>query len=324
VLLRKGFQIGFLFMAMISFLLVSWREEITSKEELGRKLFFDTMLSKNKNVSCGSCHLPAYAFADTLPKSVGHNGNKTKRNTPTVMNMGARSSFFFDGRVTTLEEQIFEPIIHKDEMGFSEDGVIKRLKKDREYKTAFSKYYKEGITKNSVSEAIGSYIRQLETSNSPFDQWMRKESSLSESAIRGRELFLGDKAKCFGCHFSPDFTADEFKNIGIYDEKQFMDKGRYEVSKKPEDIGRFKVPGLRNVAMTSPYMHNGMFVTLAEVVEYYNNPRGFISKPINMDSTLMKPLGLTAQEKYDLVSFLISLTDVSYEVKKDHYKKFGS
>lgn len=302
----------------------SWKyAEVITKEELGRQLFFDPILSINKNTSCASCHLPAYAFADTLAKSIGHNGKKTLRNTPTVMNMGARSSYFFDGRISNLKEQIFEPILHPDEMGFNEKGLLKRLNKNKKYKKYFKILYADGgISKSTISDAIGSYIRQLETNNSPFDQWMRNEAKLSPSAIRGREVFLSTKAKCFDCHFSPDFTVDDFKNIGIYDEKQFLDKGRYNITKLEEDKGKFKVPGLRNVAMTAPYMHNGMFATLAEVIEYYDNPRKFIANPINIDSTLAKPLGLTNEEKYDLVSFLISLTDDTYTVNKDHYKKF--
>ena len=140
-------------------------------------------------------------------------------------------------------------------------------------------------------------------------------NSMSESAIRGRELFMSDRAKCFDCHFSPDFTGDEFRNIGLYDERQFTDKGRYDVTKKEEDKGKFKVPGLRNVEVTAPYMHNGMFSTLEQVVDYYDNPYKFVSKPLNMDSLLIKPLNFTPQEKSDLVSFLQSLTDYQFKKK---------
>jgi cytochrome c peroxidase len=300
-------------------------EEIGTKEELGRQLFFDKNLSKNKKISCASCHMPAYGFADTLAFSIGLNGKQTNRNAPSVLNMGARSAFFYDGRVTSLEDQIMVPIEHPEEMGFTSKALIKRLKGINKYKQNFEKIYQEPIDQKNIADAIASYIRQLETSVTPFDQWMRGEpSTMSESAKRGRDLFMGQKAKCFNCHFSPDFTTDQFRNIGLYDERQFTDKGRYEVTKNKEDLGKFKVSGLRNVAVTAPYMHNGMFATLAEVVEYYNNPRHFVSKPINIDPDLQKPLNLTEEEKYDLVSFLISLTDVSFEVKKDHYRKFGS
>ena len=135
---------------------------------------------------------------------------------------------------------------------------------------------------------------------------------MSTAAIRGREVFMSKKAKCFDCHFSPDFTGDEFRNIGLFDKNQFLDKGRFEVTKDSADLGKFKVPGLRNVAVTPPYMHNGMFSTLEEVVEYYDNPTKFVAHSINADSLLQKPLGLTVQEKSDLVEFMKALTDFRF------------
>ena len=123
---------------------------------------------------------------------------------------------------------------------------------------------------------------------------------------------MSDRAKCFDCHFSPDFTGDEFKNIGLYDEKKYNDKGRYEVTKNPDDLGKFKVPGLRNVAVTAPYMHDGSFKTLEEVVEYYSDIYAVVNKPVNLDSTLINPIIFTPQEKKDLVAFLHSLTDRSF------------
>ena len=135
--------------------------------------------------------------------------------------------------------------------------------------------------------------------------------AFTPSQIRGRELFL-EKAKCFECHFTPDFTADEFKNIGLYDEVNLLDKGRFEITKNKKDLGKFKVPGLRNVALTAPYMHNGIFTTLEEVVDFYSNPYDVVKTPINMDTLLIKPLNLNVQEKKDLVNFLKGLTDKSF------------
>jgi len=139
------------------------------------------------------------------------------------------------------------------------------------------------------------------------------EPGLNESQIRGRFLFM-DKGKCFDCHFSPDFTGDEFRNIGLYDGKQFRDVGRFKITGDSSDLGKFKVPGLRNISMTAPYMHNGMFKTLKEVVDYYNNPSKFVENPINMDTLLHQPLHLSETEVNDLVHFLESLTD-------DRFKK---
>jgi cytochrome c peroxidase len=203
-----------------------------TKGELGRQLFFDTNLSKNKKISCASCHIPAYGFADTLAFSIGLNGKQTLRNAPSILNMGARRTFFFDGRVNKLEDQIFIPIVHPDEMGFSSQGLIKRLNGIKKYKQNFEKLYATPINKENIADDIATYIRLLETSNTPFDQWMRnEESTMSASAKRGREIFMGTKAKCFNCHFSPDFTIDQFKNVGLYDERQFTDKGRYEITR---------------------------------------------------------------------------------------------
>ena len=136
---------------------------------------------------------------------------------------------------------------------------------------------------------------------------------MTEQEERGRKLFVSEKTKCFDCHRRQDFTTDEFLNIGLYDGNQLNDPGRYKITGKKEDLGKFKTPGLRNVAVTAPYMHNGMFKTLEEVVEYYNNPGAFVLNPINIDKRLEVPLGLTRQEKADLVAFLKSLTDKRYE-----------
>ena len=127
---------------------------------------------------------------------------------------------------------------------------------------------------------------------------------------------MGPKTKCFDCHFSPDFTGDEFRNIGLYDGRKLKDTGRYVITRNKKDIGKFKVPGLRNVAVTAPYMHNGMFKTLKEVIEYYDNPYKVVPKPINIDTLMEKPLGLTAEEKLDIEHFLLTLTDDRFVKRK--------
>ena len=133
---------------------------------------------------------------------------------------------------------------------------------------------------------------------------------MTASQMRGREVFIGD-GKCFDCHFGPDFTGDEFKNIGLYDGKTLLDKGRFDITGDSADLGKFKVPGLRNVTLTAPYMHNGQFKTLEEVIEYYDNPYAFIEAPINIDTLMLEPLNLSAKEKQDLLNFLHSLTDAT-------------
>ncbi len=142
--------------------------------------------------------------------------------------------------------------------------------------------------------------------------------TLTAQEERGRQLFIGNKAKCFNCHIMEDFTDDEFRNIGMFNGKEFNDSGRYLISKNPADIGKFKTPGLRNVAVTAPYMHNGRFKTLDQVLSFYNNPQLFVDDPENMDSLLRKPLNLTVQEEKDIIAFLHSLTDKVYSKNKRH------
>lgn len=280
---------------------------------LGEKLFFEKALSLDQSISCASCHIPEYAFADTVAFSRGVGGRLGKRNTPSVMNMASRSLMFYDGRAKNLEDQVHFPVEDPNEMAFTLEQAAKRLKKKKEYKQWFQSVFNEAPNAQNMAKAIAAYEESLETSNTLFDNYMNdKQPSMSAAAIRGREVFMSKKAKCFDCHFSPDFTGDEFRNIGLFDKRQFLDKGRFEVTKDSADLGKFKVPGLRNVAVTPPYMHNGMFSTLEEVVEYYDNPTKFVAHSINADSLLQKPLGLTVQEKSDLVEFMKALTDFRF------------
>lgn len=277
---------------------------------LGKQLFFDPILSEDQTVSCASCHIPQFAFADTVAFSKGVRGGRTARNTPSAMNVAGRPYLFWDGRSPSLEDQVLHPITNPIEMGFNIDDLILRLQKDHFYTNAFKKVYGKVPQKDLLAKAIAAFERTLETGDSPFDRFMNGDSTaVSESAIRGRELFIG-KANCFDCHFSPDFTADEFVNIGIFNGSDLRDSGRYGVTKNPYDIGKFKVPGLRNVALTAPYMHNGMFATLEKVIEYYNDPEVFIPDAKFKDPRIKK-LWLTQQEKADLAAFLRSLTTES-------------
>jgi len=280
-----------------------------TEAQLGKKLFFDPILSGDKKVSCASCHKPEYGFADNIPFSFGVDSTPTTRNTPTVKNVLARSRFFWDGRATTLEEQALKPIENPDEMNLPIHIALRRLNENTRYRRAFKKIYGKEADSTNLAHAIAAFERTLESTFTAWDRYALGDSTaLSASAIRGRELFL-NKANCFECHFGPDFTFDEMINIGIYDGVKYRDKGLGAITGNTEDDGKFKVPGLRNIVKTAPYMHNGMFATLREVIEYYNNPDSFISHPINVDPRLKKPLHLTEQEKRDLEAFLIALSD---------------
>ena len=296
-------------------------KSIDSDVKLGAKLFFDPILSKDKSISCARCQNPEFAFADSSALSIGVGGKLGTRNTPSVMNMLSRPLFFHDGRAASLEEQALGPIENPVEMNLNYTEAIKRVKREKHYIFYFNKVYQQAPDSTNILKALAAFQNSLESDGSaPHDIWMNDEdtTALTASQIRGRTLFL-TKAKCFDCHFGPDFTGDEFRNIGIYDGTNFIDEGRFVVTKDSNDLGKFKVPGLRNVGLTGPYMHNGMFRTLEEVVEYYDNPYLVIGKPINMDSTMLKPLNLNQQEKEDLVSFMHSLTDyqIPYQSKKN-------
>jgi len=283
--------------------------DIKTKAALGKKLFSEKILSKDSSVSCASCHIPKFAFADTVAFSKGIGGKLTTRNTPSVLNMKNRPYYFWDGRAGSLEDQALMPIANPDEMGLPIEEAVKRLNEHREYKLLFKKIFNQEPNAKNLAAAFAAFEQTLETVNSKFDDWSNDLKKLTAQEERGRQLFVGDKAKCFDCHRMEDFTTDEFKNIGLYNGKELNDAGLYNITKKQSDLGKFKTPGLRNVAVTAPYMHNGKFKTLEQVLTYYNNPDAFVEDPINIDDALKKPLGLSLQEKKDIIAFLKTLTD---------------
>jgi len=284
---------------------------VYTETELGEKLFFDPILSRDSTISCASCHKPEFAFADNSPTSTGVKNRKGGRNTPSAMNQTDRNFYFWDGRAETLEEQALGPIENPVEMDLPLSIALRRLKHNSFYQKSFVAVYGEQISEKLLAQAIANYERTLETSNTPFDDYVSEKdtNALSLSAKRGLNIF-NNKGKCFDCHFGPDFTGnDKFRNIGIYNGENLNDVGRYKLTQNKKDLGAFKIPGLRNIAQTAPYMHNGMHKTLREVIDYYNEPDKFIANAINRDSLLKKPLGLTEDEKKDLENFLLSLSD---------------
>lgn len=285
-------------------------DEPTTAAALGERLFSDPILSRDRTISCATCHKAAFAFADTSAVSLGVFGRKGKRNTPSAMNVLLQANFFWDGRATTLEEQALFPIANPDEMDLPIDLAIKRLNSSRYYRAVFARIFKERPTTTNLARSLAAFQQTLETPDTPFDDWRMNEndSAVSESAKRGFALFNG-KANCVQCHFGANFNNVEFRNIGLFDGQALADSGRAGITKNAADLGKFKIGPLRNVALTAPYMHNGMFKTLAQVVDYYNDPDKVVPNAINRDPLLAKPLGLTTQEKQDLVSFLQSLTD---------------
>ena len=269
---------------------------------LGKMLFFDPRLSSNNKYSCASCHNPDLGFGDGMAVGQGTMGNQLGRNTPHLYNLAWNSVFFWDGRALSLEEQALGPIAAPGEMNMPLKRLIPKLKRVPFYERAFTQVYSDsGLTIDNVARAIAAFERTLISDHSPFDQYMKGETTaMSPAAIRGMQLFKG-KAKCTRCHSGPNFTDESFHNIGVGG----ADKARGAIVNDPSLNHAFKTPGLRNVLLTAPYMHDGSVATLEGVVRFYNDG----GKPKYGRSALITPLHLTEEEIFDLVAFLGALTD---------------
>ncbi len=293
---------------------------------LGRLLFWDVDLSIDRTVSCGSCHLPEHGFADPNPYSFGVNGAVGTRNAMPLVNLGWAPSYFWDGRALTLEEQILEPVPHPNEMALPWPDAVARLAADPDYPDLFARAFGDrSITSERVAQAIAQFLRTMVSADSKFDRWRRGEATLSDSEFRGYEMFLregGDPettpggqfgGDCFHCHTEAglQFTDYLFRNNGL-DPSFEADAGRAAVTGLALDSGKFKVPTLRNAALTGPYMHDGRFATLEEVIEHYNTggvPSSTVDPFMKYESG---GLTLSAGQKADLLAFLHTLTDTAF------------
>jgi cytochrome c peroxidase len=281
------------------------------KVELGRLLFFDKRLSKNNTIACGSCHLPQFAFTDGKPVSTGVNGLKGGRSAPASLNRIFSKAQFWDGRAETLEDQSVGPFINPVEHGFkNHDEMIAKMKKIPGYRKLFQEVFGSDITINNVGKAIASFQRTILSGNSPGDRFDQgqDEKAISSAAQNGLILFR-EKARCTKCHSGFNFTDEKFHNLGIGWDDNRVDLGRYMVTGNAEEIGAFKTPTLREVARSAPYMHDGRFKTLEEVVNFYN--KGGVKNP--HQDNLIIPLELTDQEKHDLVEFLRTLNGEGWQ-----------
>lgn len=276
-----------------------------AKVELGKLLYFDGRLSKNGQVSCAFCHNPFAGFADPRQTSIGVGGKVGGRNAPTVYNTAFLPIQFWDGRAGSLEEQAIAPIQNPVEMAETHEHVVKKIGKIKGYRQRFQKAFGTGVSLQGIAEAIAAYERTVISSNSAFDRYMLGDKqAINEAAARGMALFRG-KARCILCHNGPNFTDNRFYNLGVPQEGPLKeDLGRYNVTRREQDKGAFKTPTLRSITETAPYMHDGAFKTLEEVIAFKNQGGGDHS---NL-SPLMKPLGLTDAERADLLAFLTALT----------------
>ena len=274
---------------------------------LGEKLFFDPILSRDSSIACVNCHHPQLAFADSVAISPGVDGRLGFRNAPTLMNMAWLDLINKDGGISKLDLQAMTPIEDHEEMDLSVLKVAKRLNDQPEYVSLSNQAYQRPIDAFVITRALASYLRTLTSFNSPYDQYVLGDTTaLSLSAIRGKALFFSKKANCSQCHSGFNFTNNGFENNGLYN--VYKDNGRQRVTLLPEDESKFRVPTLRNIALTAPYMHDGSVENMEAVITHYDT--GGKNHPNK--SAILQPLHLSTAEKRDLIAFLESLTDVKY------------
>lgn len=272
---------------------------------LGKALFFDQRLSRDGTVSCASCHHPTHAFSDTMPLSLGVQGRQGLRNAPTLANVAYHPALFRDGGVPTLEAQVIAPVQEPNEMDHTLQGAADRLSDEYRYQQLSRTAYGRALDPFVITRAIAAYERTLISGWSRFDRFYYQGDALALTASesRGWQLFSGSALNCMACHSGFDLSDHSFQNVGQY--LEYDDPGRARISLDPGDVGKFKVPTLRNVALTGPYMHDGAMATLSEVVDHFAH--GGQAHPNK--SPLMTNFTLTEQEKVDLVAFLYALTD---------------
>ncbi len=275
-----------------------------ARVELGRRLFFDPILSDDRSVACASCHHPDHGFASAEGRPRGIHGQQLSRRAPTLLNRAYGQSFFWDGRSDSLEVQALEPIANPAELGSSVADAVKRLQGSKEYRAQFAAAFEDGVTGPNLGKALASFERVLLRGDSPVDRFRASGQREGMSPAERHGLWLYEsKGRCWQCHRGPNFTDESFHNTGVSWGQLPLDLGRFVVTKKEGDRGRYKTPTLRGVALTGPYMHDGSIKSLQEVVEFYN--QGGRANP-HLDP-ILQPLHLTRDEQDDLVAFLKSL-----------------
>ena len=281
--------------------------------KLGKKLFYDPILSGDNSMSCADCHFQISSFANNLQYNIGIDGIFGNRNAMALINLAWSKDFNWDGSVSNLESQAFEPVVNPIELHTSNwKEVSSKLMQSEEYKDLFELAFNTRIIDSTnVVKAIAQFERTLISADSKFDKFLDYRANLTPSELRGKEIFTTEKGDCFHCHSYPLFTSNDFHNNGLDPELE-MDNGRFNITGDINDKGKFKSPSLRNIELTAPYMHDGRFQTLEEVIEHYN----FGGHNSTTVDPLMKKvgvgLGLSQQNKVDLINFLKTLTDTSF------------
>ena len=266
--------------------------------ELGKRLFYDPILSKDGTISCESCHKQELAFADNVAISAGVEGRLGFRNSMSLANMAYQDALMREGGVPTLEMQVLVPIQDHNEMDYTILSVAEKLNLDSTYINASLRAYNQNPDPFVITRALASFQRTMLSGDSDYDR-----NLLNEKEENGKELFFSDELACSSCHATFLFTNQGFENNGLYE--VYEDSGKYRLTNLQEDIGKFKVPSLRNIEITAPYMHNGSISTLEEVIEHYaSGGKNHFNK-----SELITGFNITDDEKDNLIRFLKSLTD---------------
>lgn len=269
-------------------------------------LFYEKRLSLDGTISCASCHKQEDAFTDAgKPVSLGVNNEQGTRNTPTIANTAYLQRLSYDGLSSSLEQQSLRALFNPMEMRADTSLIMHTIRQDSMYVRAFARVFggTEPVTAHNTVRAIATFVRTVLSGNSRYDRFvLGDKTALNDSEQRGKVLFFSERTRCASCHKGPDFTDGEFHNTGLY--RHYIDKGRYYATDKHSDVGKFKTPSLRNIAVTAPYMHDGT-LTLEEVVAHYN--RG--GHPNLNRDTLIRPLQLTERETADMINFMKTLTD---------------
>lgn len=298
---------------------------------LGKMLFFDPKLSKSNQISCSSCHDPEMGWTDRRQVALGHDHLRGNRNTPSLYNIANRSVFFWDGRTTSLEQQAIGPLTAHNEMALDNVNILpEKLEKIQEYKPLFKAAYGEQtITFDKIVKALAAFQRTIKSQPSRVDQFIDgKYNAMTEQEIYGMHLFR-TKGRCMNCHNGPDLTDDSFHNIGLtYYKRKYEDLGRYVITQNPEHVGQFKTPSLRDLLVTRPWMHNGLFDNLEGIVNIYNSGMHMIDPSIEkkqadplypVTDQLMQPLHLSKEEIKAIVAFLESLSGSQYKMKRPDF-----
>lgn len=279
----------------------------TAKIALGKQLFFDTRLSLDNSVSCATCHKPGFAFTDGLKTSTGINSQKTDRNSPSLLNSGFLKTVMFDAHLKTLELQVIVPLQEPNEMGHNMKDLIPQLRAIPEYQAAAKRIFNRDFDAYVLTRSLAAFERSLISMSAPFDHYFKgDEKALNTDEKAGWKIF-SEKLYCIDCHAPPHFTNHEARNNGLYKDYG-EDKGRFRIHLDSSDIGSFKVPSLRNIEITDPYMHDGSLETLEDVIAHYEaGGQGHYLQ----DKSIV-PFELTKKERKQLIAFLKSLTDLSF------------